>query len=351
MQFLICIIGMIALGFGLFFFIKGKNYLKITAERLLKEVDKQYKEQYNDTIKKLNEEINEVENLIQKRKEQLTQKEQELHDVEERYNKSIRRAADSEKQTQLLIDSQSARLEREEQLKKELLEVQFEQMQEKNQEQIKLLYQHKLNEAETNFQKLKEELDNIIKEKQGEIQIIQNELGEYKAKQDAINQEILRHEKLKNEQNFHKINLEEMAKTDIHYLLSIEKNINNKELLHKLIWSEYIQRPFNIMLNKNFGLHVPKNVIYCIERIEDGKKYIGKTSGEVSKRWTDHIKNSLNIGTIKRQPIHDALFNNWDGFTWSIIEEVKDDKLSEREKYYINFYQTDKYGFNIKSGG
>jgi hypothetical protein len=65
-------------------------------------------------------------------------------------------------------------------------------------------------------------------------------LGEYKAKQDAINQEILRREKLKNEQNFHKINLEEAAKTDIHYLLSIENNINNKELLHKLIWSEYI---------------------------------------------------------------------------------------------------------------
>ena len=105
------------------------------------------------------------------------------------------------------------------------------------------------------------------------------------------------------------------------------------------------------MLNNNFGSKVPKNVIYCIERISDKKKYIGKTSAEVSKRWTDHIKNSLEIGTIKHQPIHDALYKNWDNFTFSIIEEVKDDKLSEREKYYINFFETDKYGFNVKSGG
>ncbi|MDV3427666.1 MAG: GIY-YIG nuclease family protein [Bacillota bacterium] len=105
------------------------------------------------------------------------------------------------------------------------------------------------------------------------------------------------------------------------------------------------------MINNNFGSKVPKNVIYCIERISDNKKYIGKTSAEVSRRWTDHIKNSLSIGTIKRQPVHDALYNDWDNFTFSIIEEVKDDKLNEREKFYINFFETDKYGFNIKSGG
>lgn len=320
---------MIVLGIGLLFIKKGKDHINLS----LTQIEKQY------------------QNQIKQKLEEKEKVESELQQVENRYNESIRRAADSEKQTQQLIQSQAARLEGEEQLKRELLEVQFEQMREKNQEQIKLLYQRKLNEEELKFQKLKEELDNTIKKKQDEIQIIQNELGEYKAKQNAINQEILRREKLQNEQNFHKINLEDMAKSDIHYLLSIEQNINNKELLHKLIWSEYIQRPFNTMLNKNFGLQVPKNVIYCIERIEDGKKYIGKTSAEVSKRWTDHIKNSLNIGTIKRQPIHEALFNHWDEFTWSILEEVKDNKLSEREKYYINFYQTDKYGFNIKSGG
>ena len=105
------------------------------------------------------------------------------------------------------------------------------------------------------------------------------------------------------------------------------------------------------MLKKIFGSKIPKNVIYCIENIKLHKKYIGKTSAEVSKRWTEHIKSSLSIGGIKHQNIHDALFEHWDEFTFSIMEEVVDNKLSEREKYYINFFETDKFGYNQKGGG
>lgn len=105
------------------------------------------------------------------------------------------------------------------------------------------------------------------------------------------------------------------------------------------------------MINSIFGSKVPKNVIYCIQNIETGKKYIGKTSAEVSKRWTEHVKTSLGIGGVKKSKIHSMLFNNWDKFTFSIIEVVENANLSEREKYYINFFETDKYGYNIKSGG
>ena len=105
------------------------------------------------------------------------------------------------------------------------------------------------------------------------------------------------------------------------------------------------------MINNIFGSKVPKNVIYCIQNIETGKKYIGKTSAEVSKRWTEHVKTSLGIGGVKKSKIHSMLFNNWDKFTFSVIEVVENANLSEREKYYINFFETDKYGYNIKSGG
>ena len=99
------------------------------------------------------------------------------------------------------------------------------------------------------------------------------------------------------------------------------------------------------------GNRNPKNVIYCIENINTGKKYIGKTSAEVSKRWTEHIKTSLNIGTIKTTNIHKALYNHWDEFIFYILTETEKDKLSEMEKYYIKFYESDKHGYNIKAGG
>ena len=291
---------------------------------------KEENEQQGRTLKRLLKEQEEVELNIQK--------------VEKDREVAQQRAAEAYENTERVLLSEQRRLATEMKSKKELEEVRFEQEKEKRQEAINL-YFNKLNaQAETIYKQKKEEL-------QTEITLLQSQLNEWKSKQEAINQEIQRQQELEDSINFHRIQLKESDKSDIHFLLSIEDNINNKDLLHKLIWTEYIQRPFNQMINSTFGSKIPKNVIYCIENINTHKKYIGKTSAEVSKRWTDHIKNSLNIGTIKRQNIHDALYNHWDEFTFTVLEEVKDDKLGEREKFYINFFQTDKYGFNIKSGG
>jgi Sec-independent protein translocase protein TatA len=196
-------------------------------------------------------------------------------------------------------------------------------------------------------------LETLNEEKSGselELQNLQAELEDYRKKRNANNQQILREEKLRQGQDFHRILLTDTAKNDIGYLLSIEHNIHNKELLHKLIWSEYIQKPFQQTLKNVLGNRDPRNVIYCIENINTHKKYIGKTQGEVSKRWINHIKASLSIGTISHQSIHDALFAHWDDFTFSILEEVENESLSDREKYYISFFETDKYGYNLKVG-
>ena len=186
---------------------------------------------------------------------------------------------------------------------------------------------------------------------QQELENIKLELEEFRAKRAAINELRRKEEELAAEQDGHRIILSEDDKEDIKYLISIEDKIHNVDLLHKLIWSEYLQKPFNQMLNNIFGSKIPKNVIYCIENISDNKKYIGKTSAEVSKRWTEHIKTSLGIGGVKKSKIHSMLFNNWDNFTFSVVEVVENANLSEREKYYIQFFETDKYGYNLKSGG
>lgn len=68
-----------------------------------------------------------------------------------------------------------------------------------------------------------------------------------------------------------------------------------------MIWSAFLQKPFNDMINTLFGNSVPRSVIYCIENQKSHKKYVGKTSAEVSKRWAEHIKTSLNIGTVAKQ--------------------------------------------------
>lgn len=318
---------------GLILFIVGIKKEKLTVE----EAAKKHKE-YIEELTMSQESEYRSRCLYRQSLEEDIQRAKNLREM------AIERATEAQAATNKVLASEQGRLAAELQHRKELDEVQFEQEKKKRQQWMNL-YFARLNEQEEHAYKRKKE------ELSAEIERLKSEIDEWKSKQDAINQEIQRQQELEDSVNFHRIQLKESDKSDIHFLLSIEDNINNKELLHKLIWTEYIQRPFNQMINSVFGSKVPKNVIYCIEDINTHKKYIGKTSAEVSKRWTDHIKNSLNIGTIKRQNIHDALYNHWDEFTFTILEEVKDDKLGDREKFYINFFQTDKYGFNIKSGG
>ena len=73
---------------------------------------------------------------------------------------------------------------------------------------------------------------------QEEVNQLQKEISEYKNKQQAINNDILRQRELEEQTDFYRIQLSDKDKNDIKYLFSIEDNINNKQLLYKLIWSE-----------------------------------------------------------------------------------------------------------------
>lgn len=184
-----------------------------------------------------------------------------------------------------------------------------------------------------------------------EISDIKSELEVERRKRAAINEEIRREQLTQKEKDAHRIILSETDKEDIAFLTTIIPKLNHKEILYKLIWSEYLIKPYQNMIKQLFGGRIPKNVIYCIESLDGKQKYIGKTSADVSKRWSEHIKTSLNIGGVSRSKVHDALYLHWDEFTFSVIEETTKDQLSAREKYYINFFESDKYGLNIKSGG
>lgn len=186
---------------------------------------------------------------------------------------------------------------------------------------------------------------------QADIETIRAELEVERSKRAAINEEIRKSEEKEKYNEIHSVQLTDNEKEDIHFLLSLEDRMHNKQVLYKLVWSTYLQQAYKNTFHNILGSRDPKNVIYCIENINTGKKYIGKTSAEVSKRWTEHIKTSLNIGSIKTTNIHKALYNHWDEFIFYILVETEKEKLSEMEKYYINFYESDKYGYNIKAGG
>ena len=85
--------------------------------------------------------------------------------------------------------------------------------------------------------------------------------------------------------------------------------------------------------------------IYKITKKENGKSYIGQ-SNDIERRFSEH-KTKIDI------PIEIAIKKyGVDAFNFEVIEECSLDKLDEREKYWIAFYNTYKgFGYNCNEGG
>lgn len=147
------------------------------------------------------------------------------------------------------------------------------------------------------------------------------------------------------------IRISEDSQEDIGFLVNTVANrLKNPDALYKLIWSEYVQKPTNEMLD----FVLPQRDcpgIYKITNDRNKKAYIGRSTS-VRKRLTDHIKSAVGISTIADQRIHQVMREEglWN-FTFELIEECDKDKLNEREKFYISTLQTEQLGYNQKAGG
>ena len=181
------------------------------------------------------------------------------------------------------------------------------------------------------------------------INLIKEQLNEYQAKRAAINDAILRERELEEKEDFYRISIKENYTKDIEVLRSIEPRLTNREVLNKLIYEVFIKRPLmemekRVLQGRKIG------GIYKITYIKTGESYIGR-SVDIGNRWKEHCLSSLNIGTIAHSTFHNVLADKGlQNFTWEVLEEVDKDKQSSREKYWIDFYQTDKQ-YNQKAGG
>lgn len=88
-------------------------------------------------------------------------------------------------------------------------------------------------------------------------------------------------------------------------------------------------------------------IIYCIHNLTTGKKYIGQTVEKLQRRILRHFR-TINETKISRAIQKYSKYN----FVYGILEEVENiNLLDEREKYWIQYYDTVNNGFNIKEGG
>lgn len=184
---------------------------------------------------------------------------------------------------------------------------------------------------------------------QEELTAVKNELDEFQAKRAAVNEAIRREREIEEQEDFYRISITENDIKDIEVLRSIEPRLTNREVLNKLIYDVFIKRPL-MEMEKRVLKGQKIGGIYKITYIKTGEAYIGR-SVDIGNRWKEHCLSSLNIGTIAHSTFHNVLADKGlQNFTWEVLEEVDKDKQSSREKYWVDFYQTDKQ-YNSKAGG
>ena len=198
-------------------------------------------------------------------------------------------------------------------------------------------------------QKMIESFELESKQIEQDKKLIQEALDELKARKENTIKVMKEQEKKENELNFHRIIFSEDELADIELLKQVEKRLHNKDVLRKLIYKTYIEKPMNEMFAR---LNITASPgIYKIEHIKSKKVYIGQ-SVNVKNRLRDHLKSAVGISTIANQAVHEAMAaEGIENFAFYLIDECDREKLNEREKYWIDFYKSNEWGYNRTRGG
>lgn len=203
-------------------------------------------------------------------------------------------------------------------------------------------FESERNELNNSFEKHKKEIDI-------ELLSLKGVLEDFKKKQEVIGQEIQRRRAIEEQTDFYRICLTEQQISDVQILWEVIPKLYNRSNLNKLIYDVYYSKEVQAMIKRVLNGTQPSG-IYKITRLKTGEIYIGKSTN-VKDRWTQHCKTASGCGSIAHSTLHTTMEKDGiQNFTFELLEEVPKDKLSEREKYWINFYKSKEYGMNEKEG-
>lgn len=94
-----------------------------------------------------------------------------------------------------------------------------------------------------------------------------------------------------------------------------------------------------------------RGFIYKITNNVNGKVYIGQTIQTIKERFYQHCATKCS-DSVLNMAIHRAIKKyGKSNFTIEVIEEVDKDSLNDREKFWIEYYNSYNNGYNSTRGG
>lgn len=329
------------LGFCIYLLLPpSKNYLheeefRKAAHEIGEKLRKEREEQIRLQSEKIREEIKNMELMLQEKARVYKESQEEwikrVQDLKESYERQ---------REEITASIQEHTLKEQQTMTEKLL-----QKQQQVEQEVRVLddkyqltivdYENKIFEVRCKFEDEEKSLNGQIEQKRKEI--------------NSLIEQFKKDEEARKEADFYRIPISPAAKNDIDKLKGVAAQLNNPSTLYKLIWKEYYENGFNSMIGRVLGNDKDKSGIYKITDTRNQMCYIGQTTN-FKNRWRTHAKRAVKAeeGTSNRL-YQDMWENGLENYTFQIVEICEKDRLTEREKFYIDFFNSKEWGFNSKT--
>lgn len=217
------------------------------------------------------------------------------------------------------------------------------------QENLEQSLEKEAQKYQENIENFQIQYDETVAEMMKQYSVLENNIAEMKATNDAAVEAAKRAEEMKNKQDFYRIQLTAADVHEIELLRQVEPYLRDKEPLNKVIWKCYYEKPTTDLIGRVIGSGSHTG-IYKITEISTGKCYIGQAAN-LSDRWKQHIKRGVGADAPTRNKLYPAMIAAGpENFTFEVVEICDRSALDEREKYWTDYFKAQEFGFSIRKG-
>ena len=217
------------------------------------------------------------------------------------------------------------------------------------QENLEQSLEKEAQKYQENIENFQIQYDETVAEMMKQYSVLENNIAEMKATNDAAVEAAKRAEEMKNKQDFYRIQLTTADVHEIELLRQVEPYLRDKEPLNKVIWKCYYEKPTTDLIGRVIGSGSHTG-IYKITEISTGKCYVGQAAN-LSDRWKQHIKRGVGADAPTRNKLYPAMIAAGpENFTFEVVEICDRSALDEREKYWTDYFKAQEFGFSIRKG-
>lgn len=185
---------------------------------------------------------------------------------------------------------------------------------------------------------------------QNQIEEYKKELLSFQKQKAATIEANLREQVLKDNPNNFVLGLTDDEKHDVEFLNQLRPKLVFPQVVGKIIWSTFIKDKLKTLSDKLLD-ETRICGIYKITNIRTSECYIGQ-SVDVRKRWQQHCKEGVGaVSASNRNQLYTAMQNyGVYNFSFELLEKCNPEELNQKEAFYIQTYNSNKFGYNQTRG-